>query len=121
LYSRLQEAFRVNYYVALSPDLEICKSEFVTSWNESPECVDVALAETKEATQESFAIDPALLGEGLIYLAGVGSTIAVGVLKDLIKDFIERKLAKKGEALNVVVIVIEKSDIPLVVVKGQGK
>ena len=111
----------MNYYVALSPDLEISESEFVMSWNESPECLDVALAETKEATQESFAIDPALLGEGLIYLAGVGSVIAADVLKDLIKGLIERKLAKREEAPNVVVLIIEKSDTPLAVVKVQGR
>ena len=109
----------MNYYVALSPDLEISESEFVMSWNESPECLNVALAETKEVTSESFAIDPAFLSEGLIYLAGVGSAIAADVLKDLIKDFIKRKLAKKEEAPNVVVIVVGQPDAPLFVVKGE--
>ena len=110
----------MNCYVALSPDLEISESEFVASWNESPECADVAVAEMKEAAQESFAIDPALLGEGLIYLAGAGGAIAASVLKDLIKDFIERKLAKKGAAPTVVVIVVGQPDAPLFVAKGEG-
>jgi len=69
-----------------------------------------------------FAVDPATLEGYAIFLAGVGSTILVDVLKDLIKnqitELIEKKLGKKQSAPAIEVLIIEqKADKPLIVVK----
>jgi hypothetical protein len=117
-----KEVPQTDYRVVLSPDLGISTSDFVNAWNDRPKSLGVAQAKAAETAAEDFPlIDPNLLEQGLVYLAGVGSAIAADVLKDLIKDLIERKLAKRKEAPDLVVIVVEQSDAPLIVVKEQER
>jgi len=117
---------KTDYKIALSPDVGIDAYDFVTAWNNKPQTLDVAKAEAVEISAEDFIlIDPNMLEEGLIYLAGVGSTIVVGILKDLIKDLIKditkQKLNNRRKTSDFLVVVVDHVDTPIIVVKEQGK
>jgi hypothetical protein len=50
----------MNYRIALSPDLGISSEDFVSTWNESPECSAVADARVEARTTRSF--EPLTIG-----------------------------------------------------------
>lgn len=91
----------MNYQIALSPDLGISPEDFVSTWNESPDCRSVADARMEAGTQRSF--DPLTAGALLI---GLVSGIATNALYDLIKN----ALVKKGVRKQVEFTQIEQPD-----------
>jgi hypothetical protein len=91
----------MNYQIALSPDLGISPEDFVSTWNESPECRAVADARVEAGTTRSF--EPLSVGAILI---GLVSGIATNALYDLIKN----ALVKKGVREQVEFTQIERPD-----------
>lgn len=86
----------MDYKIAISPDLDVEIVEFVSIWNQSPECNKFADAQLIQLSSESYLpIDPDTVREGLIFLGGVASTIAIDVMKDIIKDQLTKLINKK--------------------------
>jgi hypothetical protein len=67
----------MNYKIAISHDVGISLHDFVTAWNETPECRDVAIARMAESRTKIRSFDPDLLTGALAVLgsiaAGVGT------------------------------------------------
>jgi hypothetical protein len=91
----------MNFQIALSPDLGISSEDFVSTWNESPECRAVADARVEAGTQRSFE----LLTAGAL-LIGLVTGIATNALYDLIKN----ALVKKGVREQIECAQIEQPD-----------
>lgn len=91
----------MNYQIALSPDLGISPEDFVSAWNEAPECRAVADARVDAEAQRSF--EPLTAGAIVI---GLVSGIVTNALYDLIKN----ALVKKGSREQVEFTQIEQPD-----------
>lgn len=65
----------MDYRIAISPELETDPEEFVSAWNDAPECREIAAAKLEKAPAESF-MDP---GTVLAFLGGIAATVATDV------------------------------------------
>lgn len=74
------------YYIALSPDLELSPIEFVAAWNEEKECRDVAVARLAPPASQQY--DFGLLAEIVL---GLVINIASSTVYDLIKKAVARR------------------------------
>jgi hypothetical protein len=104
--------------VALSPSLNINPSEFVSCWNSNPQSSDLAQARYEREPAKGYS--PELIQQGLIFLAGIASSIAYDVVKDILKDRAVELLKNKSSSdqpINVNVIIINQGDNPIFVVK----
>ena len=62
----------MDYALAISPDLKIDAEEFASAWNKDSKSKGMAQASAVGAAKESYPfIDPAMIHQGLIFLAGV--------------------------------------------------
>ncbi len=87
----------MEYKIALPPDLGLNPNDFVSAWNESPECASVAVAELTSKRYRSF--DPAAL-DALTLMVGLASGIASNVLYDLIKSIlVKQRVLKETEII----------------------
>jgi hypothetical protein len=115
----------MNYPVAISPDLRIDAEEFTAVWNQDPVSRDIAQAESAGASPEKYiGLDPELVRQGMVFLAGIASTIALDVVKGLIKDRIMKILSgRSGSHASppFEVIVIQPGDRPMIVVKAKAE
>jgi hypothetical protein len=110
----------MDYQMVISPDLKIKAEDFVTAWNQDSQSRDLAEANVVDAaTTRSYGfIDPEFLMQGLVFLAGVGGTIVLDVLRDLIKERISKLLADKSgtnATPQVNIIVIQSGNNSLIV------
>lgn len=115
----------MNYSLAISPDLRIGAEEFASGWNQDPTSKDIALAQSAETSPEKYiSLDPELMRQGMVFLAGFAGTIALDVVKDLIKDRIMKILAGRS-GLNASplfeVIVVQSGDQTIIVVKAKAE
>jgi hypothetical protein len=83
----------VEYPVAFSPELEIEAADFAAAWNQDDASRQVAQAVTAQPKGVTYL--PPGVSEALVFLAGVASTIAVDVLKDVIKNRVNAYLAHR--------------------------
>ncbi len=51
----------MNYKIAISSEMGISLDDFVSAWNETPECRDVAIARIAESRTKTRSFDPDLL------------------------------------------------------------
>jgi len=110
----------MNYSLVISPDLGIGAEEFSSVWNQDPASREVAQAESTGASSEKFTgLDPELIRQGIVFLAGMAGTVTLDIVKDLIKDRIKKFLANRS-ASNAPpafqVMVIQPGDNPLIIV-----
>lgn len=114
----------MDYPLAISPDLQIDAEEFASAWNQNPESSNIANAQVAAASKESYPfITPEMIHQGLVLLAGVASTVALDVVKDVIKDRITKFLAARfgpNAAPQFEVIVIQPGDKSLIIVKAKA-
>jgi hypothetical protein len=89
--------------IVFSKELSIDPNEFVTLWNNTPECRDIAEARLSQLAKTQFA-DPSLLAGAIEFTAGA---IAGGILHDSVKGGIKICIAKIKET----VIAIKYKDI----------
>ena len=112
----------MDYPLAISPDLTIDAEEFASAWNKDSKSKGMAQASAVGAGKESYPfIDPAMIHQGLIFLAGVAGTVALDVVKDVVKDRITKFLAARpgsDAALPFEVIVIQAGEKSVIVVKA---
>ncbi|GEM_PF-696987 len=112
----------MDYPLAISPDLKIDAEEFAATWNQDPMSKGMAQASAVGAAKESYPfIDPAMIHQGLIFLAGVAGTVALDVVKDAVKDRIAKFLAARSgsdAAPTFEVIVIQAGEKSVIVVKA---
>src|SRR5438309_5069447 len=94
----------MEYQLALSPDLGLSSADFVTAWNEAPNCRTLAEAHLSSSSHGTY--DPLLLA-GIITLL---SSVATGVLTNVISELIKQKLEKTGEHKQVQVQQLEQPD-----------
>ena len=76
--------------IIFSEKLDIEPNEFVTVWNDTPECRDIAEARLNQAAKTQFA-DPSMLAGIVEFVAGA---IAGGVLHDSVKAGVEICMTK---------------------------
>ena len=79
----------MDYHIALSPDLGLSPSDFVTTWNELESSRQVAHA--RLSSSKSAQYDPFLLGTLALL-----STVAVGVGTNALYDLIKQVFVKHG-------------------------
>ncbi len=90
----------MSYQIVLSPDLQLDTETLVDAWNDDPQCQEAALAVRREVPPAGFPLDPELLQQGLIFLAGVSGAVgavAVDVVKDLLKEQLTVLLKKTSD------------------------
>jgi hypothetical protein len=78
----------MDYQVILSPELSITPEAFIAAWNADPSCRDTALAARLDAPPAGYPVDP---GTVLVFLGGVATTLATGVITNLISDLLKQK------------------------------
>jgi hypothetical protein len=112
----------MDYPLAISPDLKIDAEEFASAWNKDSKSKGMAQASAVGAAKESYPfIDPAMIHQGLIFLAGVAGTVALDVAKDVVKDRIAKFLAARSGSVAAPpfeVIVIQAGEKSVIVVKA---
>ena len=115
----------MNYSLAISPDLGIGAEEFSSVWNQDPASRSIAQAESAGANSEKFiGLDPELIRQGLVFLAGIAGTVTLDIVKDLIKDRIKKIFAVRSgsnAAPAFEVMVIQPGDNPLIIVMPKSK
>ena len=57
-----------DYKITISPDLEINATDFVTAWNDTANCREVAKAQLE--TSAAVDYDPLLAGAAAVFLSG---------------------------------------------------
>jgi hypothetical protein len=123
--SRSRRKFQMDYPLAISPDLKIDAKEFAAVWNQDSASRDIAQAKSAEASTEKFiGLDPELMRQGLVFLVGVASTIALDVIKDLIKDRIMKILTDRSgskAAPMFEVIVVQPGDKSIIIVRAKAE
>ena len=91
--------------VAISPELGVELAVFVKQWNESASSRAVADARYVESSPKEMGIDPEMLVQGAIFLAGVAGGVALDMLNDVVKEqiraYLKRKFGKKPPAVQV--------------------
>ncbi len=92
------------YHLALAPDVPVTAAAFVTAWNATPACREVAEARLETATAATF--DPGL---GLDVWAVLGS-VALGVAGNAVYDLIKRVLTAQGVRKQTDIVQIEQPD-----------
>jgi len=92
----------MDYHIALPPDLDVNRQDFVADWNDTAECRALAEARLVPQAPQGFPIDPQLVQQGLVLLtgaAGVAGGLALDALKDAVKDklteYFKEKLSRK--------------------------
>ena len=109
----------MDYQIVFSPEFNINSDAFLSAWNDDVECRDTALAERLDQPPAGFPIDP---GAVLIFLGGVATTIATGVVTNLINKLLERKFFRKEQKPAFEIVAIQQAPgRQLLVVKGQGR
>jgi len=78
----------MEYQIALSRNLGLSPTDFVTAWNENPDTRTAAEASLSEASSASY--NP-LLDATMAFLGTVGSGVTISVLSDLIKQLLAKK------------------------------
>jgi hypothetical protein len=95
-----------DYQIKFSPQLEINPTDFVTAWNESPDCKAVAEAKV------SHSADSYDIGSALVLLSGIAIGVATNTIYDLLKQMVinhkavqklleGRDLSKQADVINV--------------------
>lgn len=80
----------MNYTIALSPVLNFTAADFVTAWNNSPDCRSHGEVQRAEASRGQF--DPSLFPDAVTIL----TDLAVGAAGNALYDLIKGVLAKQG-------------------------
>ncbi len=92
------------YQIALDPKLSVSPAEFVTAWNQSPECLTVGQAAEATATNREF--DP-LLTAALVTIA---SSVLVNIASNIFYDLIKETLARKGVTRRIEIVEVTQPD-----------
>jgi hypothetical protein len=109
----------MDYQIVFSPEFNINPDAFLSAWNDDVDCRDTAPAKRLDQPPAGYPIDP---GTALIFLGGVATTIATGVVTDLIGKLLERKFFNKEQKPAVEIVVIHQAPgTQLLVVKGQER
>ncbi len=104
-----------DYKIRLSPDLDINTADFVTAWNDTPNCREVAEAQLE--TSAAVDYDPLLAGAA-VFLGGIAVGMATNALYDMVKQVvlsqapIQKLLEKRGLQKRTEVIEIQTVQQP---------
>jgi hypothetical protein len=114
----------MDYPLAISPDLQIDAEEFASAWNQNPESSSIARARMEATTKESYPfITPDMINQGLVLLTGAVGAIALDVIKDVVKDRIQKILAARSgpdTSPPFEVIVIQPGDKTMIIIKAKA-
>jgi len=72
--------------IIFSPDLEINAADFVSAWNETPNCCEVAKAQLE--TSAAVDYDPLLASAAAVFISGVAVGMTTNALYDMIKQIV---------------------------------
>jgi hypothetical protein len=111
----------MNYSVAFSPEIQLNAQDFVVAWNSTPRCRSLAEARLIPEMQRGFPLDPQLVQQGLVLLAGAAAGIALDVLKDAVKamltEYLKQRMLKEPP---VTVETVGRTDSACIFVVRQG-
>jgi hypothetical protein len=85
----------MQYHIAFAPNLNVNSQDFVATWNNTPECRDLAEARLIPQAPQGFPLDPQFVQQGLVLLTGVVGGLVLDALKDVIKDRLVKYLKQK--------------------------
>jgi len=92
----------MDYQIAIDPGLDVSTDEFVAVWNETSACRALAEARSPIASVKGSPLDPQMLQQGLVLLAGMAGAaggLALDALKDAVKDkltaYFKEKMSRK--------------------------
>jgi hypothetical protein len=109
----------MDYQIVLSPEFQINPDAFLSAWNDDVDCRAIALAERLDQPPAGFFIDP---GTVLIFLGGVATTIATGVVTNVLSKLLERQFfPKEPQPACEIVVMPQAPGTQLLVVKGQER
>jgi len=91
-----------DYYIALSPDLELSPTEFVAIWNEEEECRVVAVAHLVSPTSQQYDFN--LFAEIVLSLV---TNMASSAIYDLIKKALSKR---EGSSKHIHIEALQKPD-----------
>ena len=92
------------YHIALDPKLAVSPAEFITAWNQTPECLAVGKAE--RSAEASAEFDP-LLAAALVTIA---SSLLVNIASNIFYDLIKEALARQGVTKRTEIIEMTRPD-----------
>jgi hypothetical protein len=104
----------MEYQIALSPNLGLSPTDFITAWNEDPDTRTIAEASLSEASSASYG---PFLDATMATISTLGSGIATNALYDLLKQLLVKKgihkhtritEVKKPDGTHILVIDIEE-------------
>src|SRR6266700_2882040 len=76
-----------NYYIALSPDIGLNPTEFVTAWNDEEECRAVAVARLAPSGSQQYDFN---------LFADIVLALVTNIISSTLYDLIKQALAKRG-------------------------
>lgn len=99
-----------DYKITLSPDLEINTTDFVTAWNDTANCREVAKAQLENSAAVNY--DPLVAGAAAVFLSGIAVGMTTNALYDVVKQIVlnqapvqklleKRKLPKSTEVIEI--------------------
>ena len=94
----------MDYQIALSPDLGLSAEDFVSAWNETPECRAVAEARPDRSAAAQYG--PTLLAGALAVLGGV----AINIVSNALYDLIKQALARRGVKTQTEIVQLDRPD-----------
>jgi hypothetical protein len=91
----------MTYHVAVEPDLALDTEAFADAWNASDVCRELAEAQVIHQPPQGFPLDPQMVQQGILVLAGAAGALTAEALKDAVKEklteFFKEKLSKPPE------------------------
>lgn len=104
-----------DYKITLSPDLEINAADFVTAWNDVPNCHKVAKAQLETSTAVDY--DPLFVGAA-VFISGIAVGMTTNAFYDVVKQVVlnqapvQKLLEKRGWQKSTEVIEIQTVQQP---------
>jgi hypothetical protein len=105
-----------DYKITLSPDLEINAADFVTAWNDTPNCSEVAEAQLETSAAVDYG--SRLTGAAAVFLSGIAVGMTTNALYDMVKQVVlnqtsvQKLLEKRGLQKSTEVIEIQTVQQP---------
>jgi hypothetical protein len=99
-----------DYKITFSPELEINTEDFVSAWNDTPNCREVAEAQLETSAVVDY--DP-LLASTMVFISGIAIGMTTNALYDMLKQIVlkqasvQKLLEKRGGQKNTEVIEIK--------------
>jgi len=98
----------MDYQIVIEPGLGVSADEFISAWNDDPECQGYGQAQMSETRPEAYGIDPYTT---MIFVGGLIGTITVNTLSNFITVFLAKRFSRDpGQPIGFEVVTVEQQD-----------